>query len=334
MSTFILSVVVIALHGLPCLCAPPPLMSRPTSGPLMSSNFPDPAFIEVDGIYYAFSTQSGGANVPMASSKDMQSMDLLVDAQGRLQDAMPTLPPWTPKDNPAIWAPDVIQLKNDLFVLYFSAISNISESQHCIGAATSQHVTGPYTPADAPFPCPLADGGAIDPAGFVDVDGSVYVTYKVDGNSLGGSGPCGNAEGTHDTPIKLQQVSADNGSTPIGDPIPILHRGEDDGPLIEAPSLVRSADGTYVLFFSSNCYKTEFYDTSYATSRSITGPYSKASEPLLKTGVEGLLSPGGTDVSVDGSTIVFHADEKPSDASVRQIYARAIQIDGTSVNLA
>ena len=329
-----LSISIIAISILQCLSAPQTLFSRSDAQPLMSANFPDPSFIEVDGVSYAFSTQSSGANVPMASGQDLQSIALITDPQGKLQDAMPTLPSWTPPGNPSIWAPDVIKLKDNLFVLYFSATSNESQSQHCIGAATSESVTGPYTPTDKPIACPLQDGGAIDPAGFVDSDGSVYVVYKVDGNSLGGGGPCGNADGTHGTPLMLQQVSADDGYTPVGDPVPLLDRDDADGPLIEAPSLVRSADGTYVLFFSSNCYSTEFYDTSYATSGSLKGPYTKAPAPLLTTGLDGLLSPGGADVSVDGTTLVFHADKNPSDASVRQMYSSAITIDGTTVSLA
>ncbi len=306
----------------------PALMS-----PLMQENFPDPAFIEVEGTFYAFSTQSGGANVPIARSQDLTGMALLKKPDGTLEDAMPTLPSWTNKKNPGIWAPDVIQLADGSFVLYFSATSNKDNSKHCIGAATSQTVTGPFIPTDRELACPLATGGAIDPAGFIDADGKVYIVYKIDGNSLGGGGPCGNADRSHDTPLMLQEVSATNGYTPINPPTPLLHPGPGDGPLIEAPSLVRSAEGTYVLFFSSNCYNTEFYDTSYATSASVGGPYIKAASPLLVTGTRGLLSPGGADVLGDGSRIVFHADVNSGDASVRRAYTSRIQISGTTVSL-
>lgn len=33
-----------------------------------------------------------------------------------------------------------------------------------------------------------SQGGAIDPAGFVESDGSHYVVYKIDGNSIGHGG--------------------------------------------------------------------------------------------------------------------------------------------------
>jgi len=61
--------------------------------------------------------------------------------------------------------------------------------------------------------------------------------YKVDGSSLGGGGPCGNANGEYSTPIMLQEMEAD-GVTPTGNPVQILDRGPYDGPLIEAPALI------------------------------------------------------------------------------------------------
>lgn len=39
--------------------------------------------------------------------------------------------------------------------------------------------------------CPLSQGGAIDASGYDD-NGQRYVVYKVDGNSIGHGGACGN----------------------------------------------------------------------------------------------------------------------------------------------
>ena len=44
---------------------------------------------------------------------------------------------------------------DDSFIMYFSATSLKDESKHVIGAATSKHVTGPYTPMNEPFASPL-----------------------------------------------------------------------------------------------------------------------------------------------------------------------------------
>ena len=131
----------------------------------------------------------------------------------------------------------------------------------------------------------------------------------------------------------LQKLEAD-GITPNGDPIQILDRGEADGPLIEAPDLIL-VNGTYFLFFSSNCFNGPYYDTSYATASSVTGPYTKSSSPLLLSGDDNgaLYSPGGATASLDGKQMLFHADSKSSDASVRQMWTAGITISGTTVSI-
>lgn len=188
--------------------------------------------------------------------------------------------------------------------MYFSASTSENTSVHCVGTATSSSIEGPYTPRDSPLACPADKGGAIDPDGYDD-DGTLYVTYKVDGNSLNSGGSL------HPTPIMLQKLESD-GVTPDGDAVQLLDRDDADGPLIEAPSLAKS-DGTYYLTFSSNLYNTKNYDVSYATAESIEGPYTKSSEPLLVSGdpsdVEPLAGPGGSDFLKDGSKIVFHSFE-------------------------
>lgn len=117
----------------------------------------------------------------------------------------------------------------------------------------------------------------------------------------------------------------------MGAPIPILDRSPADGPLIEAPSLVYTSQGLYVLFFSSNCYNTDLYDISYATSSFITGPYQKAPKPLLVSGSSTpsngqLKSPGGADIAIDGTKILFHSDLVKGDPKVREMWAAEIEI--------
>jgi len=295
-----------------------------SSGPVITQDFPDPAFINVNGTYYAFATTSGGLNIRMATSPDFDTWTVSD------QDALPALPAWS---SGATWAPDVIQVADGTFVMHFTALDSSSDSMHCLGIATSSTVQGPYTANDSPFVCPLDQGGAIDPGLFFDADGSMYVVYKIDGNSLGGGGICGNGDESHGTPIMLQALNTD-GVTLNGDPVQILDRDTNDGPLIEAPYLVLH-EGTYVLFFSSNCFNGPYYDTSYATADAITGPYTEAASPLLVSGGNdgALNSPGGASVSSDGRQMVFHSDSAANDASVRQMWTAGISISGTMVTI-
>jgi beta-xylosidase len=217
--------------------------------------------------------------------------------------------------------------------MYYSA-NTADGKTHCVGAATSSNPEGPYHPEAGTIACPRSQGGAIDPAGFADKDGKLYVTYKIDGNSLGHGGNCNNGiPPLVSTPIMLQHLHRD-GITPSGAPKQILDRSDADGPLVEAPSLAR-VDGTYVLFFSSNCYDGPFYDVSYATASNVYGPYTKSSAPLLVTG-DGpngeLYGPGGADVTPDGERIVFHADLGKS-ANTRQMYTALIEVKGTTVTI-
>ena len=65
--------------------------------------------------------------------------------------------------------------------MYYSGAVATNNTHHCVGAATSATITGPYTPQANALYCPIAQGGAIDASWFVDTGGQRYVLYKVDG---------------------------------------------------------------------------------------------------------------------------------------------------------
>jgi len=172
-------------------------------------------------------------------------------------------------------------------------------------------------------------GGAIDASGFRDLDGSRYLLYKIDGNSLVAGGVCGNEPPSGSgmpTPIMMVPVE-ENGMDPMGDPFQLLDRDPDiDGPLIEAPSLGMTAPGEYTLFYSSNCFDSDQYDITWAYATSVNGSYTR-SGPLLTTGVEGYDAPGGGTVSKDGSHFVFHANS----AAGRSMFTTTVSGSGTAI---
>ncbi|RLL94793.1 hypothetical protein CFD26_103344 [Aspergillus turcosus] len=292
-------------------------------GPVITANFPDPSVIQVeDGDWYAFATNNGVYNVQIATSHDFENWTVLN------QDALPDAGVWS--DGTNVWAPDVREIDNTFVMYYAATIAN--GSTHCVGAATSKTVTGPYTPQDSPIACPVSQGGAIDPSGFVDTTGEHWLVYKIDGNSLGHGGNCNNGiPPLTNTPIMLQRMSSD-GLSAIGSPTKILDRGVEDGPLVEAPSLVK-VNGVYVLFYSRNCYAGPWYVVAHATSKSITGPYTKARNPDISTGfgpTGTLYAPGGMTVTADGKRMVFHAD-LGTDVNTRQMYIAYLDIIGGQV---
>ena len=141
-----------------------------------------------------------------------------------------------------------------------------------MGAAISESNSpiGPYRPQNTTLACPKKKGGAIDPSPFRDVDGKLYVTYKIDGNSIGHGGVCNNSKKPLVRVQLMLQELKEDGITPVGDPIQILESNKrDDGPLVESPNLVRTPDGVYYLFFSSHCFVSPKYDVKYAFSSSV-----------------------------------------------------------------
>ncbi|TKA72878.1 hypothetical protein B0A55_06654 [Friedmanniomyces simplex] len=348
----------------------PPLPPDSPNSPVraaLDDNFPDPEVTFHNGTFYAFATNNaagiiqrpdnassynyGISNVQIATSTDFLTWVLL----NSTHDPLPTIgdwvipgmteaPPKIPRAN--VWAPAVIQRPTDnKFVMYYSANQrNATEPHgrhpppHCIGSAVSRtdSPAGPYDPIDNTLACPIDQGGAIDPAAFKDTDNTLYVAYKVDGNNVGHGGLCGNTKSPIvPTPIMLQKMQAD-GVTNIGDPVQILDRTKADGPLVEAPALVRSPDGIYFLFFSAGCTRSPTYDVKYATAKSVAGPYTRARSTLLQTGDWGLLAPGSVGVVEDGEggyKMVFHARVSAPQGRIRAMFTTKLKFEGHVVSV-
>ncbi|KAF2723867.1 glycoside hydrolase family 43 protein [Polychaeton citri CBS 116435] len=269
-------------------------------------NFPDPCVIRTQEGWTAFSTNSRVDNklvhIQVAKTSDYNSWNFL-----RGFDALPNLPSWVDQSNPRVWAPDVVQVSDGSFVMYFAAATNQDTSKHCLGVATSSMVNGPYTPtSNTPWICPLSQGGAIDVSGYFDQQTSQrYVVYKIDGNAIGHGGECGNTVAPiAPTPIMIQRVG-NNGRDLIGGPSQILTNIASDGPYVEAPVL-NKMNGKYVLFFSANCFATPKYDVQFATADNILGPYTRRGQ-IFKTGSKGMTAPGGLDINTNGNKAVWHA---------------------------
>ncbi|TKA74484.1 hypothetical protein B0A55_06446 [Friedmanniomyces simplex] len=295
----------------------------------VNDNTTHPSIIQVGRIWYAFATRTIGStlHIQIASSPDFKTWSIVKNSDGSQKDALPNLPPWVNTGSPNTWAPDIIQLTDGSFVMYYSATTTADTSKHCVGAASASSVTGPYTPiGSSALICPLSSGGAIDASGYYD-NGKRYIAYKVDGNSMGHGGACGNDVAPYvPTPIMLQPVGSD-GHTFQGSPKTILNNdGAADQGIVEAPSLAKSGS-TYILFFSSGCFTTGNYNVNYATSDSITGSYKRAASPLFATGIDGLTAPGGADIFRDGKHMLFHANY----GSGRALYEAIVTISGTKV---
>ncbi|RMY09960.1 hypothetical protein D0866_14548 [Hortaea werneckii] len=302
------------------------LTKRATVAPVMGGqNFPDPSVIKVSDGWHAFSTNGGpgkSVHVQVAFTPDFKNWQF----RGT-KDAMPKLASWIDPKSPRVWAPDVNQLGDGSFIMYYTAALKSKTNLHCLGWAKSTGgVEGPYVDnSNQPWICPTNIGGAIDPSGYVDPQNRRWVVYKVDGNAIGHGGECGNTiPPIVPTPIMLQQVGQD-GHTLIGSPQQLITNGALDGPYVEAPSLTKMGD-KFFLFFSSQCFATPKYDVSYAIADNIKGPYTRHG-PLFVTGSYGMTAPGGLDIAVNGNRAVWHGNY----GSGRAMYTGTLKLNGNQI---
>lgn len=282
---------------------------------VINRNFPDPDIFAADGTYYAYGTNTAGFNVQLATATGPAG------PWQQRPDAMPHLPPWIgPAESGSlnIWAPDVSAREDGTFLLYYTA-NHAASGRQCIGAAVAGSPLGPFEPTSPePLICAPGKGDVIDPASFIDEDGTRYLLYKDSQGPLARSGP---------STIHLRPMAAD-GLTSTGPDVALLSadRAEENG-VVEAPTMVRRPEG-YVLFYSGNTFDSGHYFSNFATSTTPSGPFSKAPGQFLTRDSLGgaVTNPGGQDIFGDGGWLAFHGDlaEPPGD--------RAMYVSGLSWN--
>lgn len=337
--------------------------------PMSNQNFPDPTVIHAEGKWWAFATPGklGPPHVPMAVSDDYKTWKMVKNSDGSLYDALPKLPSWVRNAGDdtkphALWAPHISKLDDGSFLLYYAAGKEGTRSTHCISAAKSQDIRGPYKAIDGIVTCPENSQGAFDIFEFKDwkikgdwglptvVNGKTVVrrencSGKVDGNcgnsyfdpkwSEGGYGgkryivyKHQSKDRTTSTPLTLQEVKAD-GITLVGKPIELMDWQEGDFGSIEAPAIYKTPLGKYVLTYSKGNTATAKYTASYAVANKVTGPYVRKGD-VLKTGDFGLNAPGGAEITWNGERMVFHEMMQPIGQpykNQRKMHAANIEVD-------
>ncbi|KAI0204812.1 glycoside hydrolase family 43 protein [Astrocystis sublimbata] len=303
------------------------IKGRSLSGPQLGVDFPDPSIIFGDGSWKAYATSSNGKHIPVATSGDAFSWNL------ESVDALPDPGSWVDPNDRGIWAPDVQKNDAGTYIMYYTAHKN--GGSHCIGAATSGSALGPFTPQGQPLICNDAGGGVIDAAGYDDgVDR--WITWKVDGNSLGGATTCqgGSPSGGYTpTPIMIQRMARD-ALTLLDGPSQILdNEGASNNGVVEAPALYKIGDGNYILFYSAHCYSSDDYDIEYAFSSTINGPYTNRGILLRSVDNKGIWGPGGLDIDPNGKNVVFHGRLNANDGGgAREMYSATLTINGRDVS--
>lgn len=267
------------------------------TNPVHSADSPDPQAFLVGETWYLVHTNAGGANVPVLTSPDLVTWT-------PAGDALPTLPAYA--DPGRTWAPEVIALAEDRYVMY-PTVADRASGRQCIARAVASEPAGPYVDSAAgPLVCQADLGGSIDASPFRDTDGSLYLLWKNDGNAIG-----------QDTWLWAQRLTAD-GLGLTGEPVRLLKQTEPwEGRVVEGPFLWRQ-DGRLYLFYAANAYDTADYTEGYAVCDGPLGPCRKGpGNPVLAS--KGAASgPGHASMIVHkGRTwLLYHAWPKGAEGAV------------------
>ncbi|MBW8485310.1 glycoside hydrolase family 43 protein [Actinomadura parmotrematis] len=259
-------------------------------------NFPDPDVLRAGTGFYAYATNAGGKNMPVASAASAKGAWTV-----RAADGLPKLGAWAAKGR--TWAPDVSRRADGRYVLYYTA-HHKARNQQCLGVALATSPAGPFTPVGkSALVCGAPKGAThgalrgeiIDASSFVD-GGRRYLLYKVGYNAYGKT-----------SFLALQRMSAD-GLTKVGAAKVVLTQTTEPY-TVEAPDLVR-AGKRFVLFYAAGVFSKNNYQTRYAVASKVGGPYRKAAKPLMTTAGLGrqVNGPGGAGAVYDAGAwrIFFH----------------------------
>jgi hypothetical protein len=308
LAAFVVVIVVIgtvASAGIGIGIAAAPPAGATNWAPVHDSDFPDPDVLSFGGVYYGFATQNFAApsqtiNIQVSTSTNGTTWNPLSG-----WDALPHLPSWAEEGD--TWAPDVT-FNGTTFVMYYTA-TEASTGDQCIGMATSNLPTGPYTDTSSePAVCDNGElatidtadyGGSIDPDVFTDDSGNSYLIWKSDGNHIG-------------APTILWSVPLSTNLTGfIGTPVQLM-QGADatwQSNILEGPDMVETqtttgsgstatTTDTYYLFYSASDEGASTYGIGWASCPS--GPTAACtdmspSSALLATS-PGMSGPGGPNV--------------------------------------
>lgn len=243
--------------------------------PVLNGYYADPNIACFNGTYYIYPTTDGGTGWNSTQFKVFSSKDLVNwTDEGVILDMKDV--PWSGGIN--AWAPTIAE-KNGKYYFYFSA-KNKDDDLKSLGVAVADSPTGPFVPMDEPIiKGGELEGQMIDPAVFVDDDGSAYIYWgnmamymaKLSDDMLSIDGEISNI-----TPSNFREAA-----------------------------FVIKRDGIYYFMWSNNDTGHPKYEVHYGTSDSPYGPiegdttilsYRNANDAKIKaTGHNSVVNVPGTD---------------------------------------
>lgn len=254
-------------------------------------DFADPFVLGHDGVFTAYATNAIGGHIQAIRSSDLTHWQWLGEA-------LPLLPGWA--DPGRTWAPSVIKV-GDRYALYYTARHKAQDRQ-CISVAFAPKPEGPFVDTSTePLVCQHELNGSIDASPFVDLDGTPYLLWKSEGETVGKGRGVARLWSAPLTPdgSRLAFVGTE-----------ILRADRDDEMrTVEGPSLIWTLEG-YFLIYSTNKFDGRDYRVDFATCAGPSGPCTKPPGNRLLSSFANITGPGGAEWfrAQDGSPMVsYHA---------------------------
>lgn len=271
----------------------------------------DPSFIEVDGKYYAFSTDVSGtrAGYQIRTSNDLLHWDYeqtaiirddmlpndYVAGNGEFQEAFDWCKTSSQEQSSVVtsdtgafsfWAPDIIKGNDGKFWLYYSLTGYFGGSKSCIGLAKADNILGPYkhnsliikSPANWQTP------NCIDAAVIFeenDTSKQMWLIYGSFGKGIHMIQLDGATGKRQQNPVYTGEYNLINGADTYYGKRIAGNGGGMEGPVITYQSDVQVYNSdtqeyeskAYYYLFTSYGDLTSTYHMRSARSESITGPY-------------------------------------------------------------
>ena len=224
------------------------------ANPVIAADCPDPSVIDdrdASGWFYAYSTRSREATLPVYRSQDMVHWEYVGDGFAKGEG-----PAWSPGG--ALWAPDVNRV-NGRYVLYYAIGHWGDHVRSASGVAVSDSPTGPFK--DHGMIVRLDNTGvanSIDPVYFED-DGKKYLFW----------GSFGTGSGIWAVELSEDGLSVREGAAPVQ-----ISAIDTEG------AWVVKRDGWYYVFASrGSCCEgaRSTYHVVVARSKQLLGPYTDPS---------------------------------------------------------
>lgn len=291
----------------------------------VSANSADPGALNNNNAgsdYYVYTT---GNLFPIQHSTDLLTWTSVGTALSQLPSWVVQSGDWHP------WSPSVLRANGpcpgtaspSCYYMYYTGLS-AQFSTNCVAVATSPTPTGPFTDqgplsggmldsSGRPIGCGDNAGyGNIDPAPFVDSDGSAYLYVSTDRACPAASTSCTSANSTLKPtisviPLAPSLLAASGARQPLFSADQPWEQAP-WAPVVEGPWMEKH-NGTYYLFYSGGAW-TGAYGMGYATLASPIGPATKAPGNPILSGTSQVFSPGGgsTVIGPDGGDwLLYHA---------------------------